>query len=107
MLKRVSSLKEEAHQLEEEAQYLEMGGLGKVEAAMAGLEVEGFYGLLRGAITHPSISSVPPPPKKAHHAPSTTVSHLPPVTPESSESNKNGTTGPRSCLSSFRGISPH
>ena len=80
MLKRVSSLKEEACRLEEEAQHLEMEGLGKVEVAVAGLEVEGFYGLLRGAIAHSSISSAPPL-KKAHHISSATVSHLPPQEP--------------------------
>ena len=53
MLKRVSSLKEEAHQLEEEVQCLETEGLGKVEAVVADSEVEGFYRLLRGAIAHP------------------------------------------------------
>ena len=78
LLKRVSSLKEEAHQLEEKAQHLQMEGLEKVEVAVAGSEVEGFYKLLRGAIAHHPISSAPPPPKKAHHTPSTTVSHLPP-----------------------------
>ena len=57
LLKRVSSLKEEAHQLEEEAQHLEMEGLGKVEVAVAGSEVEGFYRFLRGAIAHPHIFS--------------------------------------------------
>ena len=36
MLKRVSSLKEDAHWLEEEAQCLDTEGLGKVEAVVAG-----------------------------------------------------------------------
>ena len=58
-----------------------MAGLGNVEVAVPGLEVEGLYGLLREAISHPSISSAPSPPKKAHHTPSTTVSHLPPQEP--------------------------
>ena len=47
-------------------------------AAVASSEVEGFYGLLRGAISHSSLPTSSSPPKKAHHAPSTTVSHLPP-----------------------------
>ena len=71
---------------------MELGNLrlGKVETVVAGSEAEGFYGLLRGAISHPSVSSAPPLPKKAHHIPSTTFSHLPPqeptgVTPEASE----------------------
>ena len=49
-------MKEEACQLEKEAQHLDTAGLGKIEAAVAGLEVEGLYRLLRGAISHPSIS---------------------------------------------------
>ena len=77
MLRRASTLKEEAHCLEEEAQQLEMEGLGKIEAVVAGSWAEGFYGLLRGAIAHPPASSALPPSKKAHHAPSATVSHLP------------------------------
>ena len=74
MLKRANSPKEEAHWLEEEAQCLETAELGKIEAAVAGSEVEGLYRLLRGAILHPSISSAPPPPKKACHSPSTNIS---------------------------------
>ena len=92
MLKRASSLKEEAHRLEEEVQCIEMAWSGEVEVAVAvaGSEVEGLYGLLKGAISHPSISSAPPPPKKAHHTPSATVSHPPPqeptcVTPKASD----------------------
>ena len=75
--KKASSLREEAHRLEAEAQHLETEGLGKTEAAVAGSEAESSYGLLRGAMSHPSISSASPPHKKACHTPSTTVSHLP------------------------------
>ena len=57
LLKRASTLRKEAQQLESE-------GLQKIESALAGSEVEGFYRLLRGAISHSSISSIPPPPKK-------------------------------------------
>ena len=78
MLNRVSSLKEEAYQLEKEVQCIEMAGLGKIEAAVAVSEAEGLYRLLRGAILHPSIFSAPPHPKKACHSPSATISHLPP-----------------------------
>ena len=49
-----------------------------MEAAVAGSEAEGFYGLLRGVISHSSLPTSSPPPKKACCAPSTTVSHLPP-----------------------------
>ena len=78
MLKRVSALKEEACWLEEEAQHLESAVLEKIEVAVTGSEVEGLFGLLRGAILHPSISSAPPPPKKACHSSSATISHPPP-----------------------------
>ena len=77
MLKTVSSLKEEAHQLEEEAQHLEMEGLGKVEVLVAGSEVEGSYGLLRGAIAYSSVSSAPPPLRK----PTTFCPPLSPICP--------------------------
>ena len=78
MLKWASSLHEEACRLEVEAQCLEMEGLAKMEAAVAGSEAEGFYGLLRGVISHSSLSTSSPPPKKACHAPSATVSKPPP-----------------------------
>ena len=80
MLKTASTLKEEACWLEQEAQHLKTEGLEKVQVALAGSEAEGFYGLLRGAIAHSSISSAPPP-KKACHILSTTVSHPPPQEP--------------------------
>ena len=57
-------------------------------AAVAGSEVEGFYGLLRGAISHFSISSAPPPPKKVCHTPSAIISHPPPQ--ESQEPEASG-----------------
>ena len=71
-------MKEEAHRLEMAAQEIETKGLEKVEATMAGSEVEGLYGLLRGVMSHPSTSSASPLHKKACHTPSATVSHLPP-----------------------------
>ena len=71
-------MKEDAHRLEMAAQEIETKGLEKVEMAVTGLEVEGLYGLLRGVMSHPSISSASPPHKKACHTLSTTVSHLPP-----------------------------
>ena len=52
--------------------------LGNIEVKVAGLEVEGLYMLLRGAILHPSISSALPPPKKVHHSPSANISHFSP-----------------------------
>ena len=38
----------------------------------------GFYGLLRGAMSHSSISTAPPSNKKVHHTPSATISCLSP-----------------------------
>ena len=75
LLKKAGSLQEEAHRLETEAQHLETEGLGKMEVAVVGSEVEGFYGLLRGAMLHSSLSSAQPPHKKICHTPSTTISH--------------------------------
>ena len=68
--------------LRQEAQQLEMEGLGKFEVAVAGSEAEGLHGLLRGAISHSSISSIPPSPKKPCHTPCATISKLPPQEPE-------------------------
>ena len=84
LLKRVGSLWEEAHKLEMEAQHLKVEGLEKIEESVAGSEVEGFYGLLRGAMSHSSISPAPPPHKNVCHTLSATISHLPPQ----------GSTGP-------------
>ena len=67
LLKRASSLGEEA-------QWLETEGLRKIESAVAGSEAEGLYGLLRGAMSHSPMSSIPPPPKKCHHTPTATIS---------------------------------
>ena len=78
LLKRASSLWKEAYRIEVEAQHLETEGLGKMEVVVAGSEAEGFYGLLRGEVSHPSTSSASPPHKKVHHTPSTTIPHLPP-----------------------------
>ena len=48
-----------------------------MEAVVASSEAESFYGHLRGAVLHSSISPAPPPHKKIWHTPSTT-SHPPP-----------------------------
>ena len=52
-----------------------------MEAVVAGLAAEGFYGFLRGVMSHPSISSASSVHKKACHTQSTTISHLPPQEP--------------------------
>ena len=49
-----------------------------MEGTVTGSEVEGLYGLLRGAVSHSSLPTSSPPPKKTLHAPSSTISHLPP-----------------------------
>ena len=54
-----------------------------MEVAVTGSEAEGFYGLLLGAVLHSSLPTSSPPPMKTCHAPSSTISHLPP--PESKE----------------------
>ena len=50
--------------------------------AVAGLEAESLYRLLKGAILHFPVSSVPPPPKKPCHTPSGSVSKPPHQEPE-------------------------
>ena len=49
-----------------------------MEVAVTGSEAKGFYGLLRGAVSHSSLPTSSPPPKKTHDAPSSTISHPPP-----------------------------
>ena len=51
LLKKVGALQEEAQKLDMEAEHLEACGLEKMEVAVAGSEVEGFYGLLMGAMS--------------------------------------------------------
>ena len=59
-----------------------MEGLRKIESAVSGSQVEGFYELLKGAVSHTSSSLVQPPLKKHHATPTMTISHLPPQEPE-------------------------
>ena len=88
--------------MEAGAQCLETCGLKKMEVAVAGSEVEGFYGLLRGAVSHSSISSAPPSPKKVCHSPSTTISCAP-----SQESQEPEAPGPaKQVLESTSSIAP-
>ena len=58
-----------------------MEGLKKIESAVAGSEEEGLYGLLRGAISHSSKSSIPPPHKKHCHTPTANIYKPPPQEP--------------------------
>ena len=43
---------------------------------VAGLEAEGLYGLLRGALSHSPMSLAPPPSKRHCQAPTATISKL-------------------------------
>ena len=54
----------------------------KIKLAVAGLEAEGLYMLLQGAVSPSPMSSTPSPSKKSHHAPPITDSKLPPQEPE-------------------------
>ena len=58
-----------------------------MEVAVTGSEAEGFYGLLRGAVSHSSLPTSSPPPKKTCHAPSSTISHPPPQESKESEAS--------------------
>ena len=68
---------EEGRKLREEVQKMESEGWEKIGAAVAGLEAEGLYRLLRGVIAQSSMSHVPPPSKKCHHSPTSTISKPP------------------------------
>ena len=87
LLKQTSLLCVEAWQLEREVQHLETEGLEKLEAAVTGSEVEGLYGVLRGATSHSSLPTSSSPPKKTHCTPSSTISHLPPQKPMEPEAS--------------------
>ena len=65
------------NKLESEGQHLETEGLEKMEVAVTGSEVEGLYGLLRGAVMHSTLSTSSPPPKKTHCAPFSLIPHPP------------------------------
>ena len=72
--------------LGEEAQWLEVEGLQKIELAVAGSEAEDLYRFLRGALSDSSMSSAPPPLKKHCHVPTATISQLHPQESEGVES---------------------
>ena len=70
LLKRTNALREELQRLEEE-------GLCKIETVVTGSEAEGFYGLLKEAVSHTSLSSIPIPSRKCHPALNATASKPP------------------------------
>ena len=57
------SLLKRASALWEKAQQLKVEGLQKIKSAVSRSEAEGFYRLLRGAVSHTSSSPAPPLPK--------------------------------------------
>ena len=71
-------MQEEAWKLEERAKQLETEGWGKMREAVAGSEVEGLYGLLRGVTSYSHPVPYQTPIKKPCFAPSTTISQPPP-----------------------------
>ena len=85
LLQKANHLKQEAWELEEEAQHLEAEGWRKLGEAVAGSEVEGFYGFLRGVATHSLPLPSQPPPKKPCPAPSATTSQPTPQDPKGPE----------------------
>ena len=58
-------------------QWQETEGWGKFREAVAGSEVEGFYGLLRGVTSCSPLLLSQPPLKRSHPTPSSTISQLP------------------------------
>ena len=69
---------EEAQKLEERAHQLETEGWEKMREVVAGSEVEGLYGLLKGVASYSHPVPSQPPIKKPHFASSTTISQPPP-----------------------------
>ena len=53
-------------------------GMGKMKKVVAGSEVEGLYGLLRGVTSYSHPVPSQPPIKKPHLSPSVTISQPPP-----------------------------
>ena len=66
-------LRKEVQRLEETAHELEMEGWRQMRAAVAGSEVEGLYGLLKGVASHPHPTTSHPPMKKPHLSPSSST----------------------------------
>ena len=76
LLHQASQKREEAQKLEEEVQQLEMEGWGNMREAVAGSEVEGIYGLLRG-VKSCSCLLLSQPPLKISLIPSSCISQPP------------------------------
>ena len=108
LLKKASAMREEAHRLEVAAQEVEMKGLEKVEAAMAGLEVEGLWASEGGWCHTPHIFSPTSPRKLTISCPPLSPIHPPGVyRMRSLWSCRTGNGGClSSCPSSFRRGNP-
>ena len=63
--------------MEERAHELETEGWRQMREAVAGSEVEGLYGLLKGVASYPHPAPSQPPIKKPHLAPSATITQSP------------------------------
>ena len=92
LLQSASLKREEAKQLEAEAQQLETEGWGKLREAIMGSEAEGFYGLLRGVTLHSHPLPSQPLPSHAHLSPSSPASQQSPQ--ESTGPEVSGPVGP-------------
>ena len=77
LLHEASQKREEVQKLEEEAQQLEMEGWGNMREAVAGSEVEGIYGLLRGVTLCSCLCLSRPPLKRSCLTSSSSISQLP------------------------------
>ena len=91
LLQSASLKREEAKQVEAEAQQLETEG-GKLREAVMGSEVEGFYRLLRGVTLHSHPLPSQPPPSHAHLNPSSPAPQQSPQ--ESAGPDVSGPVGP-------------
>ena len=77
LLHEASQKREEVWKLEEEVQQLETEGWGNMREAVAGSEVEGIYGLLRGVTLCSHFLLSQPPLKRSHLTPSSSISQPP------------------------------
>ena len=70
-------LRKEAQKLEDRAHELETEGWRQMREAMAGSEVEGLYGLLKGVTSYPHPTSSHPSITKPHLSPSAIITQSP------------------------------
>ena len=80
-MQQASILRKEVQRLEERAHELETEGWRQMREAVAGSEVEGLYGLLKGVASYPYPTSSHPPMKKPCLSPSSTITQSPLLEP--------------------------